>query len=1558
MAEKEIDSKYEDNIGQEKEKNDINIENINVDHRESLNEEENETKDRSMSLIRRIEPDSNDKEEMNQENKVKSKDLDTESEVKPGKAREESQNKESSDLIKELSVPIELDPNFGPEKVSYDIDDLNIPIKLEDAETPTNLKELVKKLDIPCDTEAMRSEMEQAKQKQERNMLTRYSKRNGAMQKNLNFRINGMSYKNQLEGQDLSTSLNFRELSKKLDLNRSHLEMPSKYLRSSRLRMNKLNLDDFSKLDMNTITNPESGLLSKLDANTLSKLDLGTITKLDVNSAGKLDINETNDLGYKKYLQASDQPLSELRTLNELKAMGDLRALSKLRGIGELQYGKELTSNEYVGGNIGAKNDLQQEGGIVAVEEMEYGKDGKYTSEMKYGSELKARQETRGRKKRPVRPKNEALAQTVDASELANQGELPPLTVENWAQCENCKKWRRIPLSVDTEKLPDTWVCALNVWDPTHNACSIPEEIYPEKMGDQRTLDINGPSTPLNSVSTHQSFSNDSDFNYQGYLQEMKYEEVGTKGSRERTKVGENYKAKYADARYRAKEKYRSVRDERERYYEPRYKTSRRGRHKNSEEAHKRAYEEAYLSDAMRTPTNTNRYYEEARLSSRRRMHISPMVSNISSYDEDAEVIKFNVKPTSQNLHPLKNRMTLYSHNLTSLLATELPHSALFLDNLKRMNMIKDDDIVEEDTGGRDSEVERLSALANEALSREGNLVVKDKDNVFFKEDGNINIAYANKTEWEHEEGHRGYAGRHSIRFNKEDIFDNLVTFGDLEDTLSDSTRGGFARMYKRLASQIPNLSDIPRLGLQLGTIGAAGVELEAEGGHGSHDGGTAANKNASNGNDESASTSLGGDGDSRSHDTSVDENMEGPDNGEAESVELQAKEKAGDNKGAAVDAEAVGMGLPGGAGGSVEASDAKGDSVLPGVPAVGVLPHGAVGVADSMLPHGAVTKGSVAPEVAANAVANGQVNGDAGGNGLVIRDAECGHEEAGGPDNGHNTDEAMALDEGNDSATNSNERSGSESVKTEEAIYERSAPRTYGTRSSAHIGRSPNSAYSQGNSRGSMYERTKYSAYGRSGINGYDGYTNGPGERYGICTRNSSSYERNRGSSYGTRSMYSNCAGSYERPVGTTSHHDTESKTDVVNRDELLEVLYSFAKQYYGKPHEGVNSGSNSMRSEEYSKGQMDDAVERGGHQGQQTSTTARGKQAVGEDTGHKSVHYCKRYKYVDGTMQSIIDYKEQIVDKLRQEMLEMESAGNQQSSLEEYDSAKREEKIDETLEAFRDDDYLLDKSQAESEEDLGDRDDASEKLERELENEFKKELMEKELESKLLRNEKNRHLDYPLPNAKQLSKRCRNLESKSLRRHAHHAQEALGSRMLSNYSLLFQPIPDDIAASSSSDIIKMLSVPIPYKSYGDEYEEAAPGGDFHSLRNGGAPRGSGSRDAGNPGEAHGPSEGRPPRAKGRPDAAPGGHSRADSLLLNGRGSSVPFASGVVGAGDLVSSGIMGRGGALSSGGSAHASSAGGSGEELKLEKFENFDLLTLPIPDLGNATNTQCVN
>ncbi|EDO07911.1 CW-type Zinc Finger family protein [Babesia bovis T2Bo] len=56
----------------------------------------------------------------------------------------------------------------------------------------------------------------------------------------------------------------------------------------------------------------------------------------------------------------------------------------------------------------------------------------------------------------------------------------PVTTVENWAQCESCKKWRRLPASVNTDQLPDLWVCSLNVWDPHRSSCDVPEEVFPE----------------------------------------------------------------------------------------------------------------------------------------------------------------------------------------------------------------------------------------------------------------------------------------------------------------------------------------------------------------------------------------------------------------------------------------------------------------------------------------------------------------------------------------------------------------------------------------------------------------------------------------------------------------------------------------------------------------------------------------------------------------------------------------------------------------------------------------------------------------------------------------------------------------------------------------------------------------------------------------------------------------------------------------------------------------------------------------------------------------------
>lgn len=45
---------------------------------------------------------------------------------------------------------------------------------------------------------------------------------------------------------------------------------------------------------------------------------------------------------------------------------------------------------------------------------------------------------------------------------------------EQWAQCDDCSKWRRLPVDV---LLPPKWTCSENVWDSSRCSCSVPEEI-------------------------------------------------------------------------------------------------------------------------------------------------------------------------------------------------------------------------------------------------------------------------------------------------------------------------------------------------------------------------------------------------------------------------------------------------------------------------------------------------------------------------------------------------------------------------------------------------------------------------------------------------------------------------------------------------------------------------------------------------------------------------------------------------------------------------------------------------------------------------------------------------------------------------------------------------------------------------------------------------------------------------------------------------------------------------------------------------------------------------
>ncbi|XP_041024181.1 B3 domain-containing transcription repressor VAL2 isoform X2 [Juglans microcarpa x Juglans regia] len=50
---------------------------------------------------------------------------------------------------------------------------------------------------------------------------------------------------------------------------------------------------------------------------------------------------------------------------------------------------------------------------------------------------------------------------------------------EQWAQCDSCFKWRRLPVEI---LLPPNWTCAENAWDQSMCSCSAPDELSPKEL--------------------------------------------------------------------------------------------------------------------------------------------------------------------------------------------------------------------------------------------------------------------------------------------------------------------------------------------------------------------------------------------------------------------------------------------------------------------------------------------------------------------------------------------------------------------------------------------------------------------------------------------------------------------------------------------------------------------------------------------------------------------------------------------------------------------------------------------------------------------------------------------------------------------------------------------------------------------------------------------------------------------------------------------------------------------------------------------------------------------
>lgn len=91
------------------------------------------------------------------------------------------------------------------------------------------------------------------------------------------------------------------------------------------------------------------------------------------------------------------------------------------------------------------------------------------------------------RKKRAynISPRGRAAKKEVKVEEPA---EVVPavVPVAEWVQCDTCGKWRKLPLNVAADSLPEQWYCSMNEWDTERNTCDAEEEVVAEPAPEEQ----------------------------------------------------------------------------------------------------------------------------------------------------------------------------------------------------------------------------------------------------------------------------------------------------------------------------------------------------------------------------------------------------------------------------------------------------------------------------------------------------------------------------------------------------------------------------------------------------------------------------------------------------------------------------------------------------------------------------------------------------------------------------------------------------------------------------------------------------------------------------------------------------------------------------------------------------------------------------------------------------------------------------------------------------------------------------------------------------------------
>ena len=58
----------------------------------------------------------------------------------------------------------------------------------------------------------------------------------------------------------------------------------------------------------------------------------------------------------------------------------------------------------------------------------------------------------------------------------AEKSEEVGASKQEWVQCDQCEKWRKVHPQISADNLPDVWNCSMNTWDKNLASCTAAEE--------------------------------------------------------------------------------------------------------------------------------------------------------------------------------------------------------------------------------------------------------------------------------------------------------------------------------------------------------------------------------------------------------------------------------------------------------------------------------------------------------------------------------------------------------------------------------------------------------------------------------------------------------------------------------------------------------------------------------------------------------------------------------------------------------------------------------------------------------------------------------------------------------------------------------------------------------------------------------------------------------------------------------------------------------------------------------------------------------------------------